>query len=64
MALSCCKKSSALLRGIASNNNGEFYCLNYFHSFRTKYKYKKHINVCKNHDCCYVEMQKRNHSKT
>ena len=26
---------SALFRGITSNNNGDFYCLNRFHSFST-----------------------------
>ena len=52
------KKMSALLRGITSNNNGDFYCLNCFHSYSTKDKLKKHKDVCKNHDCCYVEMPK------
>ena len=28
---------SALLRGITSKNNGDFYCLNYLHSFRAKH---------------------------
>ena len=50
------KKLSALFRGITSNNNGDFYCLNCFHSFKTEKKHKKHKNVCKNHDYCYVEM--------
>ena len=48
------KSLSALLRGIASNHNGDFYCLNCFHLFRTKNK--KHRKVCENHDYCYVEM--------
>ena len=30
------KKLSALLRGITSKNDGDFYCLNCLHSFRTK----------------------------
>ena len=30
------KKLSALLRGITSKNNDDFYCLNCLHSFRTK----------------------------
>ena len=30
------KKLSVWLRGIASKNNGNFYCLNCLHSFRTK----------------------------
>ena len=34
------KSLSALLRGITSNNNGDFYCLNCFHSFTTKINLK------------------------
>ena len=30
------KYLSALLRGIKSNHNGDFYCLNHFHSYSTK----------------------------
>ena len=52
------KKFSALLKGITSKHDEEFYCLNCFHSFRTENELKKHKNVCKNHDCCYVEMPK------
>ena len=47
---------SALLRGIASNHNGDFYCLNCFHSYSTKNKLKKHERVCNDHDYCHVEM--------
>ena len=36
------KKLSALLRGITSKNNGDFYCLSYLHSFR-----KKKLNLMK-----------------
>ena len=36
MALSCCKKLSALLRGIKSHHVGDFYCLNSLHSYRTE----------------------------
>ena len=46
------KKLSALLRGITSKHEGDFYCLNCFHSFRTENKLKKHKNVCENHDYC------------
>ena len=52
------KSLSALFRGITSNNNGDLYCLNCFHSFRTENKLKKHKKVCENHDYCYVEMPK------
>ena len=34
------KSLSALLRGISSSNNGDFYCLNCFHSYRTLNKLK------------------------
>ena len=49
---------SALLRGITSNNNGGFYCLNCFHSFKIENKLKNHKKVCENHDYCYAEMTK------
>ena len=35
------KNISGLLRGITSNHNGDFYCLNYFDSYRTNRKLKK-----------------------
>ena len=47
---------SALLKRIKSKHDGEFYCLNCFHSYRTENKLKKHEKVCNNHDYCYVEM--------
>ena len=50
------KSLSALLRGVTSNHNGDFYCLNYFHSYSTKEKLKKHERVHNDHDYCYVEM--------
>ena len=46
------KNISGLLRGITSNHNGDFYCLNCFHSYTTKRKLKKHERVCKDHDFC------------
>ena len=60
MTLSRGKKLSSLLRGITSKHDGDFYCLNYFHSFRTENKLKMHKNLCKNIDYCYVEMPKEN----
>ena len=50
------KKLSPLLRRITSNHDGDFYCLNSFHSYRTKEKLKKHEKVCNNHDYYYVKM--------
>ena len=52
------KKLSALLKGITSSHKVDFYCLNCFHSHNTANKLKKHKNVCRNDDCCYVEMPK------
>ena len=53
------KSISALLRGITSNHNGDFYCLNCFHSYRTKETLKKHVKVCKDHYCCCVVKMKK-----
>ena len=40
MALSYVKGLAALLKGITSNHNGDFYCLNCFHSYSTENKPK------------------------
>ena len=50
------KSLPALFRGITSSNNGDFYCLNCFHSYRTLNKLKKHERVCNNHDYCRIDM--------
>ena len=50
------KSISKLLNGTTSNHNGDFYCLNYFHSYRTKNRLKKHEKICKDHDFCHVKM--------
>ena len=50
------KSISALLRGITSNHDRDFYCLNCLHSYRTKGILKKHEKVCNDHDHCYVKM--------
>ena len=47
---------SGLLRGITSNRYGDFYCLNYFHSYRSKNKPETHKKICENHDYCNVEI--------
>ena len=51
---------SALLRGITSKHDGDFYCLNCLHLFRTKDKLEEHENVCKDHDYCYIEIPNEN----
>ena len=43
------KSLSGLLTGITSNHKEDFYCLNCFHSYRTK-------KICENRDYCSVEM--------
>ena len=48
------KKLSALLRGITSKHYGDFYCLNFLHSFRTKNKLESHKTVCENKYFCNV----------
>ena len=50
------KNISGLLRGITSNHNGDFYCLNCFHSYTAKEKRKKHERIFKDHDFCYIKM--------
>ena len=50
------KNLSRLLRGITSNHDGDFYCLNCFHSYRTKNKLGAHEKICENRDYCHVEM--------
>ena len=50
------KNLSGLLRGITSNHNADFYCLNCFCSYCTKNKLEKHKKICENHDYCHVEM--------
>ena len=62
MALSFRKKKlSALLRGITSKNNDDFYCLNCFHSFTTKKKNKleSHKKVPENKDYSNIGMLER-----
>ena len=48
------KKLFALFCKITSNHNGEFLCLNCFQSYTPKNKLKKHNNVCKKSDYCYI----------
>ena len=48
-----------MLRGVLSNNNGDFYCLNCFHLHRTLHKLKIHERVCSNHDYCHVGMPEK-----
>ena len=56
-------KLSTLRKGIISKHKGDFYCLNCFNSYSTKEKFKKHRNMCENHDYCYVEMPEKDNKK-
>ena len=49
------KNLSGLLNGITSTHMKDFYCLNCFHSYRTKIKLEAHKKICENHDYCHVE---------
>ena len=50
------QKLPELFRGTTSKHVGDFYCLNWFCSFRTENALKNHENACKNHDYCYIKM--------
>ena len=50
------KSISGLLRGITSNHNGDFYCLNCFHSYTSEKKLRKHEKICKDYDFCDIIM--------
>ena len=50
------KSLSRLLRGITSNHNGDYYCLNCFHSYSTENKFNAHKKVCENLDYCNIKM--------
>ena len=53
---------SRLLRGISSNHDGDYYCLNCFHSYRTENKLNVHKKICENHDYCNIEMPSPNNN--
>ena len=50
------KNLPGLLKGITPNHKQDFYCLNCFHSCRTKNKLEEHKKICENHDYCHVDM--------
>ena len=50
------KNISGLLTGITPNHNGDFYCLNCLHSYRTESKLRKHERICNDHDFCDIKM--------
>ena len=56
------KSLSRLLRDISSNYDGDYYCLNCFHSYRTENKLNVHKKICENHDYCNIEMPSPNNN--
>ena len=56
------KSLSRLLRGITSNHDGDYYCLNCFHSYRTENKLNAHKKVCENNEYCNIEMPSPNNN--
>ena len=56
------KNLSGLLRGISSNHNSDYYCLNCFQSYRTENKLNVHKKICENHDYCNIEMPSPNNN--
>ena len=55
------KSISGLLRGITSTHNGDFYCLNCFHLYRTQKKLKEHEQLCGKHDFCTLKLPDEEH---
>ena len=49
------KSLSRLLRGITGNHDGDYYCLNCFHSYRTENKLNVHKKICENNKYCNIE---------
>ena len=54
------KSLSRLLRGISSNHNSDYYCLDCFHSYRTENKLNVHKKICEYHEYCNIEMPSPN----
>ena len=54
---------SGLLTEITSNHKEDFYCLNCFHSYRTKNKIDAHKKICENRDYCRVEVPNKDNNK-
>ena len=50
------KRIPALLRGISSTHDGDHYCLNCFHSYRTEEKLKAHEELCINNNFALIKM--------
>ena len=53
---------SALLKEITSKYDGDFYCLNCFHSYALEKSLENHKKVCEDKDYCHIEMPKKGES--
>ena len=49
-----CSKITALLRGVTSKHDGDFYYLNFLHTFGTANNVKFHEKACKRKDFCGI----------
>ena len=50
---------STLFKGITSKHKGDSYCLNCFHSCKTKEALENHMKVCEDKDYCYIEIPEK-----
>ena len=50
------KNISGLLRGITSRHDGDFYCLNCFHSYAMENRLYKHEKISYDHKFCFLKM--------
>ena len=58
------KSISGLLRGITSNHNGDFHCLNCLHSYTIEEKLRKHERICNDNDFCHLIMPDKKKKKS
>ena len=57
------KSLSGLFTGVTSNHKEDYYCLNCFHSYRTKNKLDAQQKACENHEYCHIEMPNKDNNK-
>ena len=53
------RRLGALLRGVTSKHEGDFYCLNCSHSYASEKSLEKHMKLCEDKDYCYIEMTRK-----
>ena len=57
------KSLSGLFTGVTSNHKEDYYCLNCFHSYRTKNKLDAQQKACENHEYYHIEMPNKDNNK-